>query len=252
MPDTTMYWLSDPLLRVSAIADVMSKGGYQKISQYFHLHDNAKAYPKGHELYDPLFKVRPLLTTVRENSQKYFKPNEEISFDEAMIKYNGCLSFKQYMKGKPTPWGIKVWCAADPSTGYMLNFDVYLGRVMDPMPYGLGYHVVMKLGEEFLDKGHHFYFDNYFSSVNLAKKLEDRKTYMCSTVRTNREGWPKDLRAAPCGKKMKTGEVIFRQDGNLVATLWKDKRPVAVLSTNCTPSMDKVERKAPGKFVASL
>ena len=200
---------------------------------------------------------------MRENSHKFFKPHKEISF-EVMIKFNGCLSFKQYMEEKPTPWGIKVWCAADPETGYMLNFDVYLGRVMDPMPYGLGYHVVIKLGEEYLDKAHHFHFDNYFSSVNLAKKKKKqnktkqnkpggRKTCMCSTVRTNLGGWPKDLTAAPCTKqnktnkqkKMKSGEVIFRQDGNPVATLWKDKRPVAVQSTNCSPSMDKVEHKAP-------
>ena len=136
----------------------MSKGRLKKIGQYFHLSDNRKAYPKGHPKFDPLLKVRPLLETVLENSKKHYHPNREVSIDEAMIKFNGRLSFRQYIKGKPTPWGIKVWCAADPRSGFMLNFDIYLGRVRDPLPYGLGYHVVMKVGGPFLDKSHHLFF----------------------------------------------------------------------------------------------
>ena len=147
--------------------------------------------------------------------------------------------------GKPNPWGIKVWCAADPRSGYMLEFDIYLGRVLAPMPHGLGHHVIMKMADRFLERGHHLFFDNYFSSVKLGQDLEEKGTYMCSTIRTNRSGWPKELNAQ-CAKKMKAGDIHFRQDGNMVATLWKDKRPVAILSTNAQPQMGEAERKAPG------
>ena len=99
MPDTAMYWSTDPLLRVPAIADVMGKGRFQKLSQYFHINDNLKAAVKGQPGYDPLFKVRPLLDTITENSRKYYFPGRDISVDEAMIKFNGRLSFKQYIKG---------------------------------------------------------------------------------------------------------------------------------------------------------
>lgn len=57
-----------------------------------------------------------------------YKPGQAISIDEAMIKFTGRLFFKQYMKSKPTPWGVKVWCSADPDTGYLLDFDVYTGK----------------------------------------------------------------------------------------------------------------------------
>ena len=43
-----------------------------------------------------------------------------------------------YFSGKPNPWGIKVWCAAHPKSGYMLGFDVYLESVANPIPHGLG------------------------------------------------------------------------------------------------------------------
>ena len=100
MPETSMYWSSDPLLRVPAIADVMSRNRFQKLSQYFHLSDNSKAVPKGQPGYDPLYKVRPLLDLVMENSHTHYNPGRDISIDEAMIKFNGRLSFKQYIKGE--------------------------------------------------------------------------------------------------------------------------------------------------------
>ena len=68
---------------------------------------------------------------------------------------------------------------------------------------------------------------------------------MCSTIRLNRAGWPKELGSAVT-KKLKPGDVLFQQDGNMVATLWKDKRPVAILSTNAEAAMGKQERKASG------
>ncbi|KAL8579917.1 hypothetical protein ACOMHN_038814 [Nucella lapillus] len=44
------------------------------------------------------------------------------------------------------------------------------------------------------------------------------------------------------GQKMERGEVKFRRQGSKVATLWCDKRPVAVLSTNVDPVMGKALR----------
>jgi len=35
--------------------------------------------------------------------------HEELAVDEAMIPFKGRLGFKQYMKDKPTEWGIKVF-----------------------------------------------------------------------------------------------------------------------------------------------
>ena len=123
---------------------------------------------------------------------------------------------------------------------------MYLGRVTEPIPNGLGYHVIMKMAERFLETGRHF-FDNLFSLVKLGQDLEKKDTFMCSTIRLNRCGWPKELNAQ-VARKTKAGDVHFRQDGNMVATLWKDKRPVAVLSTltNTKPEMGEAERKAPG------
>ena len=65
LPEASMYWSSDPLLRVSATADLISKNRFEKLSQYFHLNDNSKAAAEGDPNYDPLFKVRPLSEQVQ-------------------------------------------------------------------------------------------------------------------------------------------------------------------------------------------
>ena len=87
-----------------------------------------------------------------------------------------------------------------------------MGRIKELMTYGVGHHVINKMGAHFLDKGHHLYFDNFFNSVKLAADLLEKKMYSCSTIRVSREGWPADLCKAQL-KKMKKGEVHFRPDG---------------------------------------
>ena len=103
LPEVDMYWSLDPLLRVPAVVDVMGKNRYQKINQYFHMNDNSDALPKTDPNYDPLFKVRPLLDLIKSRLHMHHNPGCEISIDEAMIKFNGRLSFKQCIKGKPNP-----------------------------------------------------------------------------------------------------------------------------------------------------
>ena len=99
MAEKAMYWSSDPLLRVSAIADVASKGPFQKLSHDFHLNNNSAAVAKVQPEYDPLFKVHPLLDSVTVNSRAHYFPGRDIFINEVTIKFNGRLSFKQYIKG---------------------------------------------------------------------------------------------------------------------------------------------------------
>ena len=138
-----------------------------------------------------------------------------------MIKFNGRLSFKQYSNGKPNPWGIKVWCAADPRTGYMLEYDAYLGCIKDPMTNGGGHHVINKMGTRFLDKGHHLYFDNFFSSVKHCSWPTGKEDILCrqrrlasrSVQSTDEDDEERQStlspRWEPCGNSMETRELLL-------------------------------------------
>lgn len=128
LPRQKLYWARDDRLNVPSISQLMSQNRYEKISKYLHLNNNANYVKRGFPGFDPLFKLRPLLDCTTETFKKYYLPNRELSIDEAMIRFNGRLYFKQYIRQKPSPWGIKVWCCADPKNGYLLTYDVYTGK----------------------------------------------------------------------------------------------------------------------------
>ena len=81
MPDLNLYWSSDLKYRVPAIADIMGKSRYMKINQYLHAADSSHQVAAEDNGYDPLFKVRPILDTVRINSKDLYKPSAAISID---------------------------------------------------------------------------------------------------------------------------------------------------------------------------
>ncbi|KAK3789328.1 hypothetical protein RRG08_001716 [Elysia crispata] len=171
LPSYFLYWSSDPLLHVPAVASVMSRNRYQQISRYFHLADSEAQPARNEPGFDPLYKIRPAIEQVEQACQTYYAPGCALAVDEAMIPFKGRLYFKQYIRNKPTPWGVKVWCCAESSTGYLTDFVFYTGKCDTPMPNGLGHHVVMSLTDRHLDKYHHVYMDNFFSSVTLARDL---------------------------------------------------------------------------------
>jgi len=73
--------------------------------------------------------VRPLIDHLSQKFKSLYQVNREVAVDEAMIKFQGRSSLKQYMPLKPTKRGIKVWVLADSHNGYFSHFEVYiLGR----------------------------------------------------------------------------------------------------------------------------
>ena len=62
-------------------------------------------------------KIQPLLDLLCPRFEAAFKPGEYIAVDEAMICFKGCANFRQYVRGKPHPFGIKAFVLADSQTG---------------------------------------------------------------------------------------------------------------------------------------
>ena len=97
------------------------------------------------------------------------------------------------------------------------------------MNLDLGYKVVMSLMKNYLQKYHHVYADNYFTSVHLADALLQADIYLCGTTRATRKEFPKSL-AATC---LKAGESVkWMNDSGVMLCKWHDKRDVHMNSTN--------------------
>ena len=75
-----------------------------------------------------------------------------------------------------------------------------------------------------------------FASVNLLLDLQRVGVYGCGTLRSNRKGFPSDLK--PFLKKglSTRGSSMIRQNRNLAVTLWQDSKPVVIISTSCDPA----------------
>ena len=92
------------------------------LNRYFHISDQRQENKT-----DKFTKIRTLIS--KQNAfENVYVPGKNISIDEGLIKFNGRLSFKQYMPKKPNKFGIKVWMLADSETYFVPRFQIYLGE----------------------------------------------------------------------------------------------------------------------------
>ena len=108
LPALDDYWSTDPTLHYSPVADRISRDRFREISRYLHFVDNTTLPEQGSPGYDRLGKVRPVIDHLSKRFADLYKPHREVAVDEAMIKFTGRSSVKQYMPMKPVKRGIKV------------------------------------------------------------------------------------------------------------------------------------------------
>ena len=183
---------------------------------------------------DKLTKVRFLHNYLKMKCLKFFQPNEHVSVDERMVQNKGRYSFRQFMKDKPTKWGMKVWVLADSKTGYTYNFSVYTGKAENRnSTNGLGYEVVMDLCKQIFGQGYKLFTDNFYTSVQLFEDLLKHKVTACGTMLLNRKGVPMELKNTKEFNKKGTqrGKMRWVRRGNVGFVQWKDNKIVTILTT---------------------
>ena len=225
LPRLELYWTtSHPLIAQSGIASVMARVRFEQLFRFLHLNDNNNQVPIGDPEYDRLFKVRKLLDLITPKFESEYVPHKQVSVDEAMIPFKGRLGFKQYMKDKPTKWGIKVFTLCDATNGYVYRLQVYTGKNLEnsTTSVGLCSQVVLDLMAGFDKRGHELYTDNYHTSPQLFLSLHNKGINACGTVRSNRRYFPQDL--VYKRKQHERGFYDYRSNGSLLAVVWMDKR----------------------------
>ena len=75
-----------------------------------------------------LSKARFLMEFMRRKCLKLFQPFQNVCIDERMVRNKGRHSFRQYIRDKPTKWGMKLWVLADSSTGYTMILMCIWGK----------------------------------------------------------------------------------------------------------------------------
>ena len=234
------YWDHSEIVKTPFFGTYLSRNIFQNILSNLQIVDNADQLPRNSRRYDPLFKVRPMLDMMQRNFLQVYKPGRDLSFDEGCCPYKGKLKWKIYNPKKPAKWHIKIFEVNDAKTGYCIGLEVYAGKnktrcannapVLDTKCNETT-KVVMGLMDRcaLLDRGHHVYMDNYYSSPELFEELHFRETFAAGTVRKGRKGMPKGLVDFKSLKK--PGDCMFRRNGPLLCFRWREKKDVLMLST---------------------
>lgn len=153
-----------------------------------------------------------------------------ISIDERMVKSKARCHFIQYMKNKPCKWGFKFWVIAD-SSGYTVDFDLYIGKANEKHPLGLGADVLLHLISPFAHQGYQLFVDNFYTSVPLFKELLKVGVVATGTMHVSRKETPHsmlELKSALDRREVPRGVVgYYIRELPLVYVCWRDKRALS-------------------------
>ena len=116
-----------------------------------------------------------------------------------MIASKGRVSFRQYMRGKPHPFGIKAFVLADSMTGYVHRLRLYFGSETDVLldaDWLQITRIVLTRTQPLEGHGYHVITDRFYTSPELAMALENRSLAFTGTVQVNQRGMPQAVKSA--------------------------------------------------------
>ncbi|KAH7979131.1 hypothetical protein HPB49_008293 [Dermacentor silvarum] len=121
----------------------LSRNRFEKLVNNLHLVDVNNPNPN-----DRLWKVRPLLDQFAARCHELQK-EDRLCIDEQIVPFKGRLDIKQYAKGNPHPWGVKIFMLCGES-GLVYDFLPYQGsttNLEDPFKqqYGITGAIVSHL-----------------------------------------------------------------------------------------------------------
>ena len=120
LSDIKDYWSTHITLNLPFFRSVFSRDRFLQIYWMLHVGDIPSTTKRS--------KIQPFLDLLLPLFQIYLTPAREVSIDESMIAFQGRVGCRQYIRGKPHPWGIKAYVLSESKSGYMYNMVIYYGK----------------------------------------------------------------------------------------------------------------------------
>ena len=239
VPNIKCYWHADEYIGNEGIRNVLTRMRFLEIIQNLHFADKNTSDTSGKG-----YKLRTVINHLNKAFQAAMSDADRQSIDEHMTKFKGRNSCKQYIKNKTVKWGFKWWCRCSSLTGYLYEFNLYLGK-KEKTELGLGESVVLNLSQKLEGSYCTLYFDNFFSSPLLVSKLYEKGLYCVGTVRKDRC----NMAVMPNDSNMKRGDIEFQFSENIAVVKWFDNCAVTLVGTaleGCD-QISSVSRRAKGQ-----
>lgn len=215
------YWKTDYLFDFAVFSHFMSRDRFFSILKALHFNPNDENNTnKG--------KIQPLIDFFNERMEAIYTPKKKLSIDEFLVLLRGRLIFRQFLKGKNSKRGIKIYTLGE-SYSLVLKFIVY-DESEDEELRGSNHmqKVVHKLMDGKKGIGHSLFMDNFYNSVSLVENLLNENILFTGTLRKNRKGNPDEVVL----KELETGECISQYTkSGICVTKWKDQREVLTISS---------------------
>ena len=225
------YWLKNIVSHIPFFSSIFPRDRFCQIFGMLHVGDITC-----HNKQD---KIQSFIDLLLPIIQKNFIPGRQVAVDESVISFRGRVSFRQYLKGKPNPWGIKAYVLSDSASGYMHNLRIYYGKntnlVRNP-ELSHTVKVVLTLTEHLHNKGYDLYTDRFYTSPALAEELDKIGITLTGTLMSNKRGLPKQIKR---NKKRKGSFESYRYKKMMVFS-WTDKHNITFLSTKYSNEMVEV------------
>ena len=244
LPRIRDMWSADPYCGIPEVQKHMSRSRFWEIWTSIHLVDNSKL-SSGDGI---TAKVKPLLDVLADTFFRSYSPGQELSVDEAMVKYKGHVKRGRVsMPKKPIKKGFKIWCCCCCCCGYLCTFQVYEGRPINPATgkqmeeKGLVKRVVKDLVTPFSDLNHVVYCDNFFTSGPLVDELAQLKIFVAGTIQRRALGFPSSLK----GVDVPQNKYVSQRVGDTCYFTFRDRKLVSFVSNAFPECMDGMVARIP-------
>ena len=175
--------------------------------------------------------VQEIMDIFVKSCRRSYRCGPSVTIDEQLVSFHGRCRFRMYIPSKPGKYGLKMWVMADSEKFYCADAQLYCGRVGNNPDVGQGKRVVLDLCKNIEGTGRNVTTDNFFTSYELAKELNNRRLSLVGTIRGNRKEVPKEM-LPDSSKEVFSSLFGFSRDGaTMVSYVPKRKKAVVLLST---------------------
>ena len=197
---------------------------------------------------DKFAPLRELFTEFNESLKRHYEPGPCVTIDETLRSFRGNCSFVTYMPNKPVKYGLLSRDMCDSDSLYMYDILPYAGKAADPDP---SLHItgasnmVRHMASSIEGSGRNITMDRFFTGVELAEELLEKKLTVVGTIQKSRRHIPEELKN-PAGRE-KLSTMFAWSDKTMMASYCKAKNKVVLmLSTQHNqPLVSTCEHKKP-------
>ena len=107
------YWRKKSLYNCLWARTIMPRLCFKALMALLHVVDPATEVQG-----NTLRKVESFVNYFKTRCREMYQLRQNVAIDEQMVKSRHRSGIRQYIKDKPTKWGIKLWVLADSSNGY--------------------------------------------------------------------------------------------------------------------------------------